>query len=74
MKNVFFIFFILCFIITCSQKRENATKAKCGHNLKYDTQVLRRAGIELTGIAAASMLVPTIAIDSIGQHPCLHLG
>jgi len=36
---------------------ENANKAKCGHNLKYDAQVLRRAGIELRGIAADSMLL-----------------
>jgi len=36
---------------------EDASKAKCGHNLKYDTQVLRRAGIELRGIAADSMLL-----------------
>jgi len=36
---------------------EDANKAKCGHNLKYDVQVLRRAGIELRGIAADSMLL-----------------
>jgi len=36
---------------------EDANKAKCGHNLKYDMQVLRRAGIELRGIAADSMLL-----------------
>ncbi|MDX8408081.1 MAG: DNA polymerase I, partial [Mariprofundaceae bacterium] len=30
---------------------------KCGHNLKYDIQVFRRAGIELAGIAADSMLL-----------------
>ncbi len=36
---------------------EDASKAKCGHNLKYDMQVLRRAGIELRGIAADSMLL-----------------
>ncbi len=36
---------------------EDSDKAKCGHNLKYDAQVLRRAGIELRGIAADSMLL-----------------
>ncbi|EAU54992.1 DNA polymerase I [Mariprofundus ferrooxydans] len=36
---------------------EDAAKRKCGHNLKYDAQVLRRAGIELAGIAADSMLL-----------------
>ncbi|ATX81209.1 DNA polymerase I [Mariprofundus ferrinatatus] len=36
---------------------EDKSKAKCGHNLKYDAQVLRRAGIELAGITADSMLL-----------------
>ncbi|HXH64394.1 MAG TPA: DNA polymerase I [Mariprofundaceae bacterium] len=36
---------------------EDASRPKCGHNLKYDTQVLRRAGIRLTGIHADSMLL-----------------
>jgi len=36
---------------------EDANKAKCGHNLKYDAQVLRRAGIKLEGITADSMLM-----------------
>ncbi|MDQ6982838.1 MAG: DNA polymerase I, partial [Mariprofundus sp.] len=36
---------------------EDKNKAKCGHNLKYDAQVLRRAGIELHGITADSMLL-----------------
>jgi len=36
---------------------EDAHKPKCGHNLKYDAQVLRRAGIALCGIAADSMLL-----------------
>jgi len=36
---------------------ENPEKDKCGHNLKYDAQVLRRAGIELAGIKADSMLL-----------------
>jgi len=36
---------------------EDEAKPKCGHNLKYDLQVLRRAGIELRGIVADSMLL-----------------
>jgi len=36
---------------------EDESRAKCGHNLKYDTQVLRRVGIELAGISADSMLL-----------------
>lgn len=36
---------------------EDAGKPKCGHNLKYDRQVLRRAGIELAGVSADSMLL-----------------
>jgi len=44
---------------------EDANKAKCGHNLKYDMQVLRRAGITLRGIAADSMLLAYV--DEPGQ-------
>ncbi|MFQ5582642.1 MAG: DNA polymerase I, partial [Mariprofundaceae bacterium] len=36
---------------------ENTSIPKCGHNLKYDIQVLRRAGIELAGIRYDSMLL-----------------
>jgi DNA polymerase I len=36
---------------------EDEARPKCGHNLKYDMQVLRRAGIELAGIHADSMLL-----------------
>lgn len=36
---------------------EDSSRAKCGHNLKYDEQVLRRAGIRLSGIKADSMLL-----------------
>ena len=62
---------------------ENPLKAKCGHNLKYDTQVLRRAGIELAGIKADSMLLAyclypgkyppkmdTVSEDYLG-HSCI---
>jgi len=44
---------------------EDANKAKCGHNLKYDSQVLRRAGITLRGIKADSMLLAYV--DEPGQ-------
>ncbi len=60
---------------------EDAGKAKCGHNLKYDRQVLRRAGIRLSGIVADSMLLAyclypakyppkmdTVAEDYLGHH------
>ncbi len=36
---------------------EREDKPKCGHNLKYDIQVLRRAGISLAGIRYDSMLL-----------------
>jgi len=36
---------------------EDKTRAKCGHNLKYDSQVFRRAGIDLTGVRYDSMLL-----------------
>ncbi len=36
---------------------EDRNKKKCGHNLKYDLQVFRRAGIGLAGIVADSMLL-----------------
>ena len=62
---------------------EDAGKAKCGHNLKYDRQVLRRAGITLRGVAADSMLLAyclypakyppkmdTVAEDYLG-HTCI---
>ena len=60
---------------------EDGSKAKCGHNLKYDAQVLRRAGIELAGISADSMLLAyclypakyapkmdSVAEDYLGYH------
>jgi len=36
---------------------EDPKRPKCGHNLKYDLQVLRRAGIELAGTRYDSMLL-----------------
>ncbi|MFC1546053.1 DNA polymerase I, partial [Pseudomonadota bacterium] len=60
---------------------EDANKAKCGHNLKYDRQVLKGAGIDLAGVAADSMLLAyclypakyppkmdSVAEDYLGHH------
>ncbi|HEX6643692.1 MAG TPA: DNA polymerase I [Gemmatimonadales bacterium] len=52
---------------------------KAGHNIKYDWQVLRRAGVELAGVAYDSMLASFVlepgrrshAIDSLALE---HLG
>jgi len=44
---------------------EDPDKPKCGHNLKYDIQVLRRAGMTLAGIRADSMLLAYV--DEAGQ-------
>jgi len=44
---------------------EDPDTAKCGHNLKYDAQVFRRAGIDLAGIRYDSMLLAYV--DSPGQ-------
>ncbi len=62
---------------------EDPSRPKCGHNLKYDLQVLRRAGIELRGIRSDSMLLAyclhpgkyppkldTVAADHLG-HRCI---
>ncbi len=60
---------------------EDASRPKCGHNLKYDMQVLRRAGIALAGVQADSMLLAyclypgryppkldSVAEDYLGHH------
>jgi len=60
---------------------EERNRPKCGHNLKYDAQVLRRAGIMLAGISADSMLLAyclypakyppkldSVAEDYLGHH------
>jgi len=44
---------------------ESADRPKCGHNLKYDTQVFRRADIELAGVRFDSMLLAYV--DEPGQ-------
>ena len=42
---------------------EDAKKRKCGHNLKFDLMVLRKAGITLRGIGFDSM-VSSYLIDA----------
>ncbi len=44
---------------------EDADRPKCGHNLKYDEQVLRRSGIKLAGVRFDSMLLAYV--DEPGQ-------
>ena len=46
---------------------EDKAKAKCGHNLKYDAQVFRRAGINLAGVRYDSMLLAYCL--SPGKYP-----
>ncbi|HEX3927134.1 MAG TPA: DNA polymerase I [Gemmatimonadales bacterium] len=47
---------------------EDATVPKAGHNIKYDTEVLRRAGIEVRGIAYDSMLASFVLDPSRRSH------
>ncbi|RMH50410.1 MAG: DNA polymerase I [Zetaproteobacteria bacterium] len=49
---------------------EDGGRAKCGHNLKFDRQVLRRAGIELAGVRYDSLLLAYL-LDPGGQPPKL---
>ncbi len=41
---------------------------KAGHNIKYDWQVLRRAGVELAGVAYDSMLASFVADPGRRSH------
>ncbi len=47
---------------------EDAGVPKAGHNLKYDLQVLRRAGVELRGLAYDSMLASFVLDPSRRSH------
>jgi len=49
---------------------EDGTIAKCGHNLKFDCQILRRVGITLAGVQFDSMLL-AYALNPGGQPPKL---
>ncbi|MBX3409284.1 MAG: DNA polymerase I [Phycisphaeraceae bacterium] len=46
---------------------EDGSKAKCGHNLKYDLLIFRAAGVELTGLdapGACDSMVASYLIDA----------
>jgi len=47
---------------------EDPERPKCGHNLKYDLLVLRRAGVELRGIAFDSMVASYLVDSSRSSH------
>ncbi|MDZ4225458.1 MAG: DNA polymerase I, partial [Candidatus Andersenbacteria bacterium] len=47
---------------------ENKEVGKVGHNLKYDVEVLRRAGVGLDGIVFDSMLASYLLRPGIRQH------
>ena len=47
---------------------EDAAVPKAGHNLKYDVQVLRRAGVEVAGLAYDSMLASFVLDPSRRSH------
>jgi DNA polymerase-1 len=58
---------------------QDAAVPKAGHNIKYDWQVLRRAGVELAGLAYDSMLASFVLDPGRRSHAidtlCLeHLG
>ena len=47
---------------------EDQNRSKCGHNLKYDLLVLRRAGVELRGISFDSMVASFLVDSSRSSH------
>ena len=47
---------------------ESAARAKVGHNLKYDRNVLRNHGIELRGIAYDTMLESYVLNSTASRH------
>ncbi|HUR95216.1 MAG TPA: DNA polymerase I [Gemmatimonadales bacterium] len=47
---------------------EDAAVPKAGHNIKYDWQVLRRAGVELAGLAYDSMLASFVLDPGRRSH------
>jgi len=64
---------------------EDPAVPKAGHNLKYDVQVLRRAGVEVAGLAYDSMLasfvlnpsrrshgIDAVALECLGQRMTLY--
>ncbi|MDX2208114.1 MAG: DNA polymerase I [Gemmatimonadales bacterium] len=47
---------------------EDAAAAKAGHNIKYDNQVMRRAGVEVAGTSYDSMLASFVLDPSRRSH------
>lgn len=47
---------------------EDAAAPKAGHNIKYDNQVMRRAGVEVAGTAYDSMLASFVLDPSRRSH------
>ncbi|MEO1007827.1 MAG: DNA polymerase I [Planctomycetota bacterium] len=47
---------------------EDADRPKTGHNLKYDVLVLRRAGVELAGVASDTMIASYLIDASRSSH------
>jgi len=57
-------------IATLKPILEDEDIAKCGHNLKFDRQILRRVGIDLAGVQFDSMLL-AYSLNPNGQPPKL---
>ncbi|MDX8413128.1 MAG: DNA polymerase I [Mariprofundales bacterium] len=57
-------------IATLKPILEDPSIAKCGHNLKFDRQILRRVGVNLAGVTFDSMLL-AYSLDPSGQPPKL---
>ncbi len=53
---------------TLKQILENPEIKKCGHNLKYDYQVLKGCGIEVKGIEDDSMILSYLLNSNLRQH------
>src|SRR5690606_19830051 len=57
---------------------ENEKISKTGHNIKYDLMVLRKAGVDLKGIAFDSMIaahllnLPGLGMDSLALSQLRH--
>jgi DNA polymerase I len=52
---------------------EDASKCKVGHNLKYDLQVLRRAGVRLAGVHFDTMIASYVIDAARSSHKLDHL-
>lgn len=47
---------------------EDTTRPKCGHNLKFDAEVLHRAGVRLRGIVSDTMLASVLLDPGRAGH------